>query len=159
MVNVIKGGGRAVHPPPSPAQPNFTLMTECTPESGRYYSVYSVGTAKRVRKYILPSPPPSVKCNVLRMSLSQDSQNIPCATHQREEGRGKSLYISELSSSVIMLRNRWNQKCASENPDFSPRLEPDLEQSFRNRNNRSIGGFNVSNLMGIKRRMIDISKK
>jgi hypothetical protein len=31
-----------VHPPPSPAQPNFTLMTECTPESRRYYSVYSV---------------------------------------------------------------------------------------------------------------------
>jgi hypothetical protein len=31
-----------VHPPPSLAWPNFTLMTECTPESRRYYSVYSV---------------------------------------------------------------------------------------------------------------------
>jgi hypothetical protein len=31
-----------MHPPPSPAQPNFTLMTECSPESRRYYSVYSV---------------------------------------------------------------------------------------------------------------------
>jgi hypothetical protein len=40
MVNVMKGGGRA--PPSSPAWPNFTLMTECTPESRRYYSVYSV---------------------------------------------------------------------------------------------------------------------
>ncbi len=40
MVNVIKGGGCA--PPPSPAQVNSTLMTECTPESRRYYSVYSV---------------------------------------------------------------------------------------------------------------------
>jgi hypothetical protein len=40
MVNVIKGVG--VHPPPSPAQTNFTLMTECTPESRRYYSLYSV---------------------------------------------------------------------------------------------------------------------
>jgi hypothetical protein len=27
---------------PSPGQANFTLMTECTPESRRYYSVYSV---------------------------------------------------------------------------------------------------------------------
>ncbi len=41
-----KGGGRA--PPPSPAQPNFTLMTECTPESRRYYSVYSVGYTHKV---------------------------------------------------------------------------------------------------------------
>jgi hypothetical protein len=40
MVNVVKGVG--VHPPLSPAQANFTLMTECTPESRRYYSVYSV---------------------------------------------------------------------------------------------------------------------
>ncbi len=32
-----------MHPPPSPAQANFTLMTECTPESRRYYSVYSLG--------------------------------------------------------------------------------------------------------------------
>ncbi len=31
-----------MHPPPSPAQPNFTLMTVCTPLSRRYYSVYSV---------------------------------------------------------------------------------------------------------------------
>ncbi len=33
-----------MHPPHSPAQANFTLMTECTPESSRYYSVYSVFT-------------------------------------------------------------------------------------------------------------------
>jgi hypothetical protein len=31
-----------VHPPPSPAWANFTLKTECTLESSRYYSVYSV---------------------------------------------------------------------------------------------------------------------
>jgi hypothetical protein len=38
-----KGVGDGVHLPPSPAQANFTLMNaECTPESGRYYSVYSV---------------------------------------------------------------------------------------------------------------------
>ncbi|MFN9899567.1 MAG: hypothetical protein ACK55Z_12405, partial [bacterium] len=42
---------------------------------------------------------------------------------------------------------------------ISPRLDPDLEQSFRIRNNRFIGGFNVSNLMVIERRMIDIGKE
>ncbi len=31
-----------MHPPPSPARANFTLMTECTPESTGCYSVYSV---------------------------------------------------------------------------------------------------------------------
>ena len=40
MVNVVKGGGRA--PPTLTSQANFTLMMECTPESGRYHSVYSV---------------------------------------------------------------------------------------------------------------------
>jgi hypothetical protein len=39
-VNVVKGGGRA--PPTLTSQANFTLMMECTPESGRYHSVYSV---------------------------------------------------------------------------------------------------------------------
>jgi hypothetical protein len=40
MVIVVKGGGRA--PPTLISQANFTLMMECTPESGRYHSVYSV---------------------------------------------------------------------------------------------------------------------
>jgi hypothetical protein len=40
MVIVVKVGGRA--PPHLTSQANFTLMMECTPESGRYYSVYSV---------------------------------------------------------------------------------------------------------------------
>jgi hypothetical protein len=31
-----------VHPPPSPDRANFTLITECTPESSGCYSVYSV---------------------------------------------------------------------------------------------------------------------
>ncbi len=34
------------------------------------------------KKYRLPSPP-SVKCNVLRESLCEESQNIPCATLKR----------------------------------------------------------------------------
>jgi hypothetical protein len=58
MVNVMKGGGRA--PPPSPAQANFTLMTECTPNRRLYYSVYSVvlkirnmeSTSRRTQKGI-----------------------------------------------------------------------------------------------------------
>jgi hypothetical protein len=41
MVNVVKGGERA--PPTLTSQANFTLMMECTPESGRYHFVYSVG--------------------------------------------------------------------------------------------------------------------
>ena len=40
MVTIVKGGGRA--PPTLTSQANFTLMMECTPESGRYHSVYSV---------------------------------------------------------------------------------------------------------------------
>jgi hypothetical protein len=40
MVNVMKGVG--VHPPPSPAWANFTLMMEYTPESSRCNSVCSV---------------------------------------------------------------------------------------------------------------------
>jgi hypothetical protein len=31
-----------MHPPPSPARANFTLITECTPESSGCNSVYSV---------------------------------------------------------------------------------------------------------------------
>ncbi len=31
-----------MHPPPSTARANFTLMIECTPESSGYYSLYSV---------------------------------------------------------------------------------------------------------------------
>jgi hypothetical protein len=41
MVNVKRGVG-GVHPPPSPARANFTLITECTPESSGCNSVYSV---------------------------------------------------------------------------------------------------------------------
>jgi hypothetical protein len=36
----------------------------------------------RVQEYRLPAPI-SIKCNVLRESLSEDSQNIPCATLKR----------------------------------------------------------------------------
>jgi hypothetical protein len=39
MVNVVKGVG--VHPPPTPAWANFSIMMEYTPESGRCNSAYS----------------------------------------------------------------------------------------------------------------------
>ncbi len=35
--------GVGLHPPPSPARTDFTLITECTPESSGCNSVYSVG--------------------------------------------------------------------------------------------------------------------
>ncbi len=39
----MKGGGRAPPPPPpTKAWAYFTLLIECTPESSRCYSVYSV---------------------------------------------------------------------------------------------------------------------
>jgi hypothetical protein len=43
------------------------------------------------KEYGLPSPP-SFKCNVLRESLSVDSQNIPCAT-LKQKGVMVKLYI------------------------------------------------------------------
>ncbi len=51
----------------------------------------------RVQEYIIPSRP-SIKCNVLRESLSEDN-HIPCAT-LKKRGCGQSLYISGNSSVV-----------------------------------------------------------
>jgi hypothetical protein len=42
-------------------------------------SMLDIKVARLQKEYILPSPS-SFKCNVLRESLSMDSQNIPCAT-------------------------------------------------------------------------------
>jgi hypothetical protein len=39
------------------------------------------------------SPPPSMKCNVLLESLSEDSQNIPCATLKSRGSRVLSIYL------------------------------------------------------------------
>jgi hypothetical protein len=40
IVNIVKGdGGAPLHPPPTPAWANFSIMMECTPESGRCHSV------------------------------------------------------------------------------------------------------------------------
>jgi hypothetical protein len=38
MVDKVKGGGRA--PPPSPGWHDFSIMMECTPESGFCHSIY-----------------------------------------------------------------------------------------------------------------------
>jgi hypothetical protein len=40
MVDRMKGGGRA--PPPSPCWADFTIMMECTTESGHCRSAYSL---------------------------------------------------------------------------------------------------------------------
>ncbi len=55
----MRGGGRAVpvHPPPSPARTNFTLITEWTPESSGCNSVYSV-----LRTFLYDSPSPLILC-------------------------------------------------------------------------------------------------
>ncbi len=68
MVNVMKGGGRA--PPPPPAWPNFTLMTECTPESRRYYSVYSVSCVLEVR--------PARRADACAPLLAVGGENLLC---------------------------------------------------------------------------------
>jgi hypothetical protein len=99
-LQTMKGGGRA--PPPSPAWANFTLMMEFTPESSRCHSVYSVvppsgilslsAQRRRCRKAqwqdyrVQEYRVSSFKCNVLRESLSVDSQNIPCATLVKRRG-------------------------------------------------------------------------
>ncbi len=41
-----------MHPLPSPAWANFTLMVEGTPESSRCYSVYSMDSTAPPRKYL-----------------------------------------------------------------------------------------------------------
>jgi hypothetical protein len=50
-------------------------------------------TVARLQEYRLPSPP-SMKCSVLRESLSVDSQNIPCGTLKRRGSWVISTYIS-----------------------------------------------------------------
>jgi hypothetical protein len=42
-----------VHPPPSPDWANFSTLMECTPESGRCHSVYSVVLWKVAKKCCL----------------------------------------------------------------------------------------------------------
>jgi hypothetical protein len=55
----------------------------------------------RLQEFRLPSSP-SIKCNVLRGSLSEDSQNIPCTTLKRRGVLG-NLCISMLDR-VLMIR-------------------------------------------------------
>ncbi len=65
----------------------------------------------RVKEYRLPSPP-SFKCNVLRESLSVDSQNIPCTILKRRGSWVISAYlwihpISYHSSWLITFHLTW----------------------------------------------------
>jgi hypothetical protein len=54
------------------------------PTSGDFVTILTEGsmqdnTVARVQEYRLPFPL-SIKCNVLRVGFSKESQNIPCAT-------------------------------------------------------------------------------
>ncbi len=71
MVNVMKGGGRA--PPTAPAWANFTLMMECTPESSRCYSVYSVVTHKCT---VAHQPPPVPQFPSADAHAGPDTDNL-----------------------------------------------------------------------------------
>jgi hypothetical protein len=59
---------------------SFTFLTEG--------SVQDITVARLLSIRVQTGSPPSIKCNVLRESLSEDSQNIYLAQHKREEGRG-----------------------------------------------------------------------
>ncbi len=62
----------------------------------------------RVQENRLPSSP-SIKCNLLRESLSEDSQNIPCATLKR--------------------RGSWVIRVADPDPDSIGSVDPDPDSS------------------------------
>ncbi len=47
---------------------------------------------------------PSIKCNVLRESLSEDNQNIPCATLKRRESWVISIYHWLRASSLFCIK-------------------------------------------------------
>ncbi len=63
-----------MHPPPSPARTNFTLITECTPESSGCNSVYSV---------VPQCMSPRRNCNSPKPSLASE-----CAPFPRTGGWG-----------------------------------------------------------------------
>ncbi len=87
-----------MHPPPSPAQANFTLMTECTPESRRCYSVYSVAET---------TPPPRVEAHKRERHWSAKIDDIslrfPEEWSRREQGFGSG--FNQVSESVVRIRN------------------------------------------------------
>ncbi len=57
----------------------------------------------RVLEYRLPSPP-SIKCNVLHESLSEDSQNFPCAMLKRRGSWVISIYLWLKASSFFCIK-------------------------------------------------------
>ncbi len=70
MVDRVKGGGR-VPPTPSPGWANFSIMMECTPESGLCYSVCTLWVSRyrrwfpaRKYPYMLHLLKPEVGCLV-----------------------------------------------------------------------------------------------
>jgi hypothetical protein len=71
----------------------------------------SVARHYRVRYKSTESP---LKCNVLRESLSVDSQNIPCATLKRRGSWVISVYLCGIPTGRV--RNVWNPPPPSPRP-------------------------------------------
>jgi hypothetical protein len=67
-----------VHPPPSPAWANFTVMIECTPESSRCYSVYLWCVAPSCECYTTRQTDMSGKTDHVKFTTVEDrSQGLP----------------------------------------------------------------------------------
>jgi hypothetical protein len=89
-----------VHISKGPTYRDFvTILTEGSMQDVTVVRLFSI------QEFRLP-PPPSIKCNVLRESLSEDSQNNPCATLKR---RGVAGYLYR-----VHLWCPWLKACALE---------------------------------------------
>jgi hypothetical protein len=113
LVYVIKGVG--VHPPPSPARANFTLITECTPEGSRCNSVYSVvATACREANYS------RVIINIRDNRSSRDKRKHGCQQQLTARIRIPFYSISnvtvqeqegDLISDLLWSHQIWKKRC------------------------------------------------
>ncbi len=76
-----------MHPPPSPAWSNFTLMMECTPESNCCYSVYSVdGTIQRVTSGSTRPEKNVLKKRVKKRKMGQKERERENRIKREEDG-------------------------------------------------------------------------
>jgi hypothetical protein len=64
-----------MHPPPSQVWANLTLMMECTPESSRCYSVYSVAASK--------------KAHTMSHGMGSDLSGFMQGTYEEAKGGGE----------------------------------------------------------------------
>ncbi len=77
-----------MHPPPSPARTDFTLITECTPESSGCYSVYSVvGTSVGATR--VAASRAGITAVVTRMAAGRGTAAGATQTTPYSQGRNK----------------------------------------------------------------------